>query len=123
VITQSDYIRYLASMIDEDRGMPIYFRKFMIPQSVLLFLGYSLNDWNFQVIWEGVLASYHATGVKNITHYAVVRKAEDFQRNFWARRNVEIIEYDLTKFAIKLAERFNLEIPQFEIERTGEEKS
>lgn len=34
-----------------------YFWKMMIPQRTLLFLGYSLADWNFQVIWEGVLAA------------------------------------------------------------------
>ena len=57
IITQSDYIRYLTNLNDPDRGMPECFRKFIIPEFNLLFLGYSLEDWDFRVIWEGVLAA------------------------------------------------------------------
>lgn len=119
VITQSDYIRYLANLNDADRGMPEYFRKFMIPQHTLLFLGYSLEDWNFQVIWEGVLANYRNTGVQRDS-YALVKNATDFQIKFWAKRNIEIIDYDLTEFAGALAKHFNLEIPQLGIEKRQE---
>ena len=114
VITQSDYIRYLAHLTDPDRGMPEFFRKYVIPQHTLLFLGYSLADWNFRVIWEGVLASHRDSGTQ-IESYAVVRQPSDFQRNFWAKRNVILIDYDLTELAKTLAQEFNLEIPQLGI--------
>jgi len=114
VITQSDYIRYLANLHDLDRGMPEYFRKMMIPQMTLLFLGYNLEDWNFRVIWEGVLSTHQMHGVQRIS-YAVVKQPADFQKMFWFSRKVKIFDGDLTEFAIKLAERFNLEIPQLGI--------
>lgn len=123
VITESDYIRYLASLTDIDRGMPEYFRKFVIPQHTLLFLGYSLEDWNFRVIWEGVLSSYHATGAPQRDAFALVKDPQDFQRNFWARRNIDIIKCDLTDFAMKLAKQFNLEIPQLGIQKAAEDSA
>jgi len=116
VITQSDYIRYLANLHDLDRGMPEYFRKMMIPQMTLLFLGYSLEDWNFRVIWEGVLSSHQLHGVQKVS-YAVVKTPSDFQKMFWFTRKVKILDDDLTTFAARLAERFNLEIPQLGIDK------
>ena len=116
MITQSDYIRYLANLNDLDRGMPEYFRKMMIPQMALLFLGYSLEDWNFRVIWEGVLSSHQMHGVQKIS-YAVVKQPSDFQKMFWFSRKVKILDGDLTEFAVKLAERFQLEIPQLGIRK------
>lgn len=119
VITQSDYIRYLAYLNDIDRGMPEYFRKMIIPQFTLLFLGYSLEDWNFQVIWEGVL-SQQANLNLNKDAYALVKNPSHMQTRYWAKRNVVVLDQDLTEFARKLAEHFNLEIPQLGIDKNPE---
>ena len=116
VITQSDYIRYLANLNDSNRGMPDLFRRTVIPNFVLLFLGYGLEDWNFRVIWEGVLAQYHDTGTQ-IQSYALVRKPSDFQIGFWRARHIDVLDYDLTDFAATLARRFGLELPQLGIAR------
>lgn len=116
VITQSDYIRYLTDLTDPDRGIPDYFRKWMLPRRHLLFLGYSLNDWNFQVIWEGVLTKQGGSRV-GLESYAIVSDASAFDRNYWARRNVTVIEEDLTTFAVRLADAYNLEIPSLGIDR------
>lgn len=119
VITQSDYIRYLAYLNDIDRGMPEYFRKMIIPQFTLLFLGYSLEDWNFQVIWEGVL-SQQANLNLNKDAYALVKNPSHMQTRYWAKRKVVVLDQDLTEFARKLAEHFNLEIPQLGIDKNPE---
>ncbi|MDZ7363787.1 MAG: SIR2 family protein [candidate division KSB1 bacterium] len=116
VITQSDYIRYFANLHNLDRGMPEYFRKIMIPRMTLLFLGYSLDDWNFRVIWEDMLTSQQLHG-RQRTSYAVVKQPPDFQKMFWFTRNVKILDGDLTDFAARLAERFDLEIPQLGINK------
>lgn len=118
VITRSDYVRYLANMYDADRGMPEYFYKTMIPACTLLFLGYSLQDWNFMVIWEGVLAKYRNTGVKRKS-FALVRGSTEFDSNYWLERNIKLINKDLTQFAAELAARFNLDIPQLGIKKTA----
>lgn len=121
VITQSDYIRYLATLYDKDLGMPEFFYTTMIPQCTLLFLGYSLQDWNFRVIWEGVLAKYKATGVQRDS-YALVKGSTQKQKDTWIRRNVKIIDKDLTEFARELAEYFGAEIPQLGIKGTDKTK-
>jgi hypothetical protein len=116
VVTQSDYIQYLANLTDIDRGMPEYLRKYIIPQYILLFLGYGLEDWNFRVIWEGVLANYAARNVRKVA-YALVRNPSPLQTNYWSQRGIQIINQDLTEFAVLLAEHYNLEIPQLRIEK------
>lgn len=117
VIAESDYIHYLAFLHDKDRGMPDFLR-IMIPQCTLLFFGYSLADWTFRVIWEGLLAGETRQHNPKIA-YALVRHPEDMQKKYWARRNIDIIEMDLKDFSSKLAERFNLEIPQLGILKKG----
>ncbi len=121
IVTQSDYIRYLAMLNDTDRGMPEYFRKNVIPQFTLLFLGYSLEDWNFRVIWEGLFSSRPLQRI--LKSYALVNDADNFKTAFWAQRKVTILNHDITAFAKKLAEEFNLEIPQLGIERTQDDAS
>jgi len=116
VITQSDYIRYLANLTDPERGMPEYFRKTVIPNQSLLFLGYSLRDWNFRVIWEGVLSHYAEIGTQ-LMSYAVVRQPTDFDRYYFRNRNIVLIDGDLTEFAKELARKFDLEIPQLGIKK------
>lgn len=122
VITRSDYIRYLANLNDIDRGMPEYFRKTIMPQFTLLFLGYSLEDWNFQVLWEGVLTAHQRSGVRKYS-YALVKNSTDFQKRFWLSRNIILLDMDITEFSIKLAEHFNLEIPQLGITKKEGEDS
>jgi len=119
VITESDYISYLANLYDKDRGMPEYFRKTWIPFCTLLFLGYGLADWNFRVIWEGVLAGYAQQALRKEA-YALVMGSTHFQRKYWARKNVDVFDQDLTEFAVQLAEHFKLEIPQLGIEKQPE---
>lgn len=119
VITQSDYIRYLANLHDVDRGMPEYFRKTMLPHFTLLFLGYSLEDWNFHVIWDGVLSGYASQHLRR-NAYALVKDPSHMQVKYWARRNVDVFDQDLTEFAVQLAEHFNLEIPLRGIFKKGD---
>ncbi len=115
VVTQSDYIRYLARLADPDLGIPDYFRKTWLPRRNLLFLGYSLNDWNFQVIWEGMLSN-EAGSRTGPESYALVKEASPFDQAYWSRRNVIVIEEDLTDFAVRLAGCYDLEIPSLGIE-------
>ncbi len=116
VVTQSDYIRYLTQLTDPDRGIPDYFRKTWLPRRHLLFLGYSLNDWNFQVIWEGLLSKQAGSRVGNKS-YALVKDASAFDQDYWSSRNVTVIEEDLTDFAVRLADVYDLEIPSLGIAR------
>lgn len=121
VISQSDFIYYLANLHDVERGMPEYFRKTMIPQCSLLFLGYGLEDWNFRVIWEGVLSNRARGGIKR-TAYALVKAPTHRQIKYWITRNIDVFDQDLTDFAVQLAGHFNLEIPQMGISKGPQAK-
>ena len=97
VITESDYISYLANLYDKDRGMPEYFRKTWIPFCTLLFLGYGLADWNFRVIWEGVLSGYARQAWRKEA-YALVMDSTHFQKKYWSRKNVDIFDQDFVSW-------------------------
>ena len=115
IVTQSDYIRYLTTLNDRDRGMPEYFRRQVLPQVTLLFLGYSLEDWNFRVIWEGLVSSSAPQTMQR--SYALTKNPDHFQITYWAPRNIVVLDQDITEFAERLALKFNLDVPQLGIER------
>lgn len=118
VITESDYISYLTNLDDKDRGMPDYFRTWIIPRYTLLFLGYSLNDWNFRVIWEGVLSKY-TTQNRGIKAFALVKDPSVLQINYWATRNVIVFNMDITDFSKEVGKHFKLKIPQLDLDYTN----
>jgi hypothetical protein len=113
IITRADYIRYLANWRDPAKGMPNAVAS-RLPSSTLLFLGYGLADWNLLTIWEGVVASYPQGG-DEIQSFAVLKSVSPEDRLFFQKRNIEPIECDLTVFAVALARKFKLEIPQLGI--------
>jgi SIR2-like domain len=113
IITRADYIRYLANWRDPAKGMPTAVSS-RLPSSTLVFLGYSVADWDLLTIWEGIVASYPQGG-DEITSFAVLKSVSQEDRQFLQRRSIEPIERDLTEFAIALARAFKLEIPQLGI--------
>lgn len=82
-------------------------------------MGYSLEDWNFRVIWEGVLSDYRICN-PNKKAYALVKEPKDQYKEYWRDRNIKVFDYDLTDFAVQLAEHFNLDIPQLDIKKGRE---
>jgi hypothetical protein len=116
IVTRGDYIRYLANWKDPAKGMPSCVST-RLPASTLLFLGYGLADWNLLTIWEGVVASFPQGGYE-IQSFAVMKSVSAEDREFFQKRNIIVIECDLTHFAIALAREFKLEIPQLGIPKS-----
>ena len=110
IVTRADYIRYLANWRDPSKGMPPQFLG-RLPTSTLLFLGYSLADWNLLTIWEGIVASYPQGG-DEIQSFAVLKTVSEEDRHFLQKRNIEVIKCDLTEFAVALAREFELVIAE-----------
>lgn len=113
VITRGDYIRYLANCKDPAKGMPSAVAN-RLNAATLLFLGYGLGDWNFLTIWEGRICTNAQFG-KGTRSFAVMKAVSPENRDFLRDRNIELIECDLTHFAIAIAREFKLKIPQLEI--------
>jgi SIR2-like domain len=86
VITEDHYIDYLALENIYDL-IPAYLMRRM-KKSNTLFLGYGMRDWNLRVIlrhiWSGRKWPYAS--------WAIQREPGDFDRRFWARHEVDIIE-------------------------------
>jgi len=72
--------------------------------SSLLFLGYSLEDWDFRVLHKSLIGSlpWHASR-KSI---AIQKASAEYWRNYWIEKKVRIFEIDLYDFVDQLNEAF-----------------
>jgi len=98
VITEDDYIDYLAST-DISRLVP-YQLKLKLTNSGFLFLGYGLRDWNLRVIMHRIWRDQDL----HSTSWAIQLKADDLDKKFWEAHNVNIFESSLETY-IKELER------------------
>ena len=89
VITEDHYIDYLADEAFAKLPKRLLTR---LCNSHLLFLGYSLRDWNFRVF----LRRIKRNSTQDFTSWAVVKNIDDEEPAFWqARARVEILSRDL----------------------------
>lgn len=109
VITEEDYINFLTNTMSQNENKRLLnYVLGQIAMCTILFVGYSLTDWNFRVIYK---ATVETSEGKDGRSYAVQFRpaptagAEDFERarwdsasRFWATKNVQIINADATAF-------------------------
>lgn len=129
VITEEDYVRFLAQMT-ERQAVPARF-KLKFQQSRFLFLGYGLRDWNFRVMLEGLRIRGHTgqpkasvsyasdtadlaaftnlvaavpdTGDRSrLNSWAISLNTSDLERTLWTYRNVQVFDTDLNEFVTQL---------------------
>ncbi len=60
VLTEDDYIDFLVNVADPD-VLPPRIRE-ALSDSMLLFIGYRLADWNFRVLYRGVVEKVDPSG-------------------------------------------------------------
>lgn len=109
VITEEDYINFLANAAmseDQDKWLAHEVRG-KLALSTILFVGYSLSDWNFRVIFKAT-----AERMQKRTSYAVqyfkpsansvVRDQEERRWQaaveFWLEKKVKIVNVDAASF-------------------------
>ena len=56
VLTEDDYLDFLVSISKDDQLLPHQIRRCLAGTS-LLFVGYSLSDWSFRVLFRGLVTS------------------------------------------------------------------
>ncbi len=97
VITEDDYVEYLAHS-DIDALMPVPLPAILRARN-LLFLGYSLKDWNLRVvlnrIWEEQQQDWH--------YWSIQLGADALDRRFWDRRGVDILDLPLADYIAELS--------------------
>jgi len=92
VITEDHYIDYLADEAFAKLPKRILLR---LCNSHLLFLGYSLRDWNFRVF----LRRIKRNSSQDFTSWAIVKNIDAEEPEFWRQRaRVEIISRDLREY-------------------------
>jgi DNA-binding SARP family transcriptional activator len=103
VVTEDDYIDYL-SHADVSSAVPVALAA-KLRRSHFLFLGYRMSDWNLRVIlnrlWGDNPLSYHS--------WAVQPGPRPLEREFWRRREVDVLDVPLEEYADTLAVYAGLE--------------
>jgi DNA-binding SARP family transcriptional activator len=97
VVTEDDYIDYLAKS-DVAGAVPVALAA-KLRRSHFLFVGYTMADWNLRVIlnrlWSDQPLSYRS--------WAVQPQAKPLEREFWHRRDVDVLEIPLERYVETLA--------------------
>jgi hypothetical protein len=89
VVSEDDYIDYLAG--ESVRSLiPAYLVR-RIRESDMLFLGYSMRDWNLRVILRQIWAEQGF----NTGGWSIQRGPSEVDLRFWARQRIEILDVPL----------------------------
>jgi len=104
VITEEDYINFLTNSLSQDSSKRLlHYVRGKLALSTVLFIGYSLSDWNFRVIFK-------ATAEDKASTSFAVQLNQDPQGNdleaarqaalvkFWGNRRIDIINAEASFF-------------------------
>jgi len=92
LLTEEDYIYVLAS---QDRGLPSELVS-LISSNTLIFLGYSLEDWDFRAVLKNLPTEPQQKW------FAVLKDPAEWWVQFWAKQNLTLYNMDIYEFAQQL---------------------
>jgi hypothetical protein len=99
VVTEDNYIDYLAG--DSVRKLIPAYLMARIADRDLLFLGYSMRDWNLRVILRQIWAEQGiSTG-----GWSIQRNPSEIDKRFWARQRIDILDVALEEWVDVMRER------------------
>jgi hypothetical protein len=117
VVTEEDYINFLSNALSQNPEKSLLREaEARIADSTTLFLGYSLTDWNFRVIYKATAERYSSESfavqlfrprdgqeeMDEARHAAAV--------DFWGHKKVDIVNVDAARFMEDLLATVNREI-------------
>jgi hypothetical protein len=91
VITENDYVTYLADNTLESLLPRRLLKK--LQTNHLLFMGYSLQDWNLRVFLQRLKRSQ-----RSYRAWSIVREDNPADRVFWERQGIHIIPMRLSEY-------------------------
>jgi hypothetical protein len=108
VITEEDYINFLTNALgpfDDYKKIPSAIMG-RIAEGMIVFLGYSLEDWNFRTIFKATVEAHARPGKSYAVQYWDVSHAEDDTQltrreatiAFWGRKGVDILNTKAERF-------------------------
>lgn len=102
IITEDDYIDFLTQLgTTDEHAVP---RKITarLATNTLLFLGYSLDDWDFRVLYKTMLNPDDEPFRPG--SYSVQKEVADYWIDFWKEKKVRILDADIYEFTDALAD-------------------
>lgn len=103
VLTEADYVEFL----EDDRLNKVPSRVLdLMRRSNLLFLGYSLEDWNFRVLLQRLHRIQIKQKQSRKRHWAcrLMEQPDEVEQRFWNQRGVELYPISLHIFLERLTE-------------------
>ena len=112
VLTEDDYLRFLVRITAEQDRIPSIIPE-ALSSSSLLFVGYSLYDWEFRVLMHGLVANLdQRLGFKHVAvqlDFAEVNDTEavrDFVEKYFQDARIGLFLGDTAQFIAELRERW-----------------
>jgi SIR2-like domain len=106
VITEDHYISYLTRL-DLDALVPVHVLA-RLKNCHLLFLGYSLGDWNLRAMMYQLAADQlSADGHLSRKWWAILRDPTATEVQSWRRRGVDLFDMPLDEYVAGLRRRFD----------------
>jgi len=100
VVTESDYVRFLAKL-STGTLPPNAIATHILHERRMLFLGYSLADWNMRVILHQ-LNQRRPSGRSPEKSWGVRKSVPPLEKVFWEKRDVVLYDMDLADFVTNL---------------------
>jgi SIR2-like domain len=108
VITEEDYVNFLSNALHYDeRKRLLNYATSRFAEGPILFVGYSLSDWNFRVVFKATAERNHRDcyAVQYIKESKGPRRsAWNAAVDFWGEKRVRIINEDGARFMQDLLE-------------------
>ena len=110
VITEDDYVDFLARMTSQTAVPALFMRHFR--SCNFLFLGYGLNDWNLRVILRNLGTTLPGSEMPpageveaGVRSWAIQFHPSEFEVELWRARGVKVYDVDINQFAKRLREQ------------------
>ncbi len=110
VITEDDYVDFLARMTSQTAVPALFMRHFRARN--FLFLGYGLNDWNLRVILKNLETALPGGDAPageveegGVRSWAIQFRPSEFEVELWRARGVKVYDVDINQFVQRLREQ------------------
>jgi hypothetical protein len=102
IITEEDYIEFLTVVTRENAGVPALISE-KLRGSTILFLGYSLQDWDFRMIYKSLIEPIPKRFRPE--SFAIQKNPPDYLKLYWKEKGITILDVDMFEFAAGLDQR------------------
>jgi hypothetical protein len=106
VITEDDYIDYLTRT-DISSLLPVTLAA-KLRQAHILFLGYSMRDWNLRAIFHRIWAERR----RGYQSWAIQLAPEAVEQAFWQKRGVDILNIRIEDYVAQLDDAVQALVPE-----------